>query len=218
MSELKFNIEGMTCAACAARIQDGLAKSAGVDDVAVNFALKTGFVKGTIDPAAVEAIVYRLGYGAKFPKGRVSTVELERQEAAAERRRLFWLIASFVLTIPVFLFGMGFVDSPYSGYIQLVLTTCIMALPGRQFYVTAYKLLRARSANMDTLVSLGTGAAWFYSVVGVYLGHHHFYFESAAVIINFSKKRRNFPLRLRSVSWRNCSPIPPANFPKTAAG
>jgi Cu+-exporting ATPase len=183
MAEFRFRIEGMTCGACAARIQNGLDKADKITAANVNFALKSGFVTGSITQHEIEELVHKFGYEAKFSKRRLSADELTKQEKAAELKRRRSLFFAAALTLPVFLLGMGVIDLPYSPWLQLSLTSAVMAGPGQIFYSSAYRLLKNRSVNMDTLISLGTSAAWIYSTAGIYLGHQHFYFESAAVII-----------------------------------
>jgi Cu+-exporting ATPase len=220
VTEHRFKIEGMTCGACAARIQSGLEKAEGVTQASVNFALKSGFVAGSISAPEIQSLVFKLGYEAKFSKKRASADELTRQEKIADLKRRRSLYFAAALTIPVFFLGMGMITLPYSPWIQLILTSVVMAGPGRVFFVSAFRLLRSGAANMDTLVSMGTGAAWIYSAVGLYLGHLHLYFESAAVIITlvllgkYLEERAKFSA---SEAIRNLAQLQPDTANKAAA-
>lgn len=183
MAEHRFSLEGMTCGACASRIQGKLEKTPGVQEATVNFALKTGFVNGDVSRDDIISLVHRLGYEAVFARKRASIDEINNQEQAADlhrRRRLYIAVA---LGLPVFLLGMGLITLPFSPWIQFILTSLLMTGPGRVFYISGFRHLRTGGANMDTLVSLGTGSAWVYSTIGIFRGDHHLYFESAAVII-----------------------------------
>ncbi|MEZ4742496.1 MAG: heavy metal translocating P-type ATPase [Bdellovibrionota bacterium] len=182
--EYRFNIEGMTCASCAARIQSAFSNNSSIEVGNVNFANNTAYVKGDLSQDEIASIVYDLGYKALFTDHERSLSEIEANEARELKSRKQSLFISFILTFPVFLLGMGFISFNGDGYVQLLLTSTVMAWPGRSFYQVAFRLLRKFSANMDSLVALGTGAAWCYSLFLLFTGGKHFYFESAAVIIS----------------------------------
>ncbi|MCS1351566.1 heavy metal translocating P-type ATPase [Mechercharimyces sp. CAU 1602] len=195
-----FSISGMTCAACANRIEKGLRNIEGVSSATVNFALESARVEyapGEVSPVEVEKKVEKLGYGAKVraeeKEGDHRDEELERQK----RKLLF----SALLSLPL-LWGMvahfSFTSSIYipdlvmNPWFQLLLATPVQFYIGKQFYVGAYKALRNKSANMDVLIALGTSAAYLYSgylTIKWFLegGIHHeipsLYFETSAVLI-----------------------------------
>ncbi|WP_411344832.1 heavy metal translocating P-type ATPase [Paenibacillus sp. WLX1005] len=167
-----YDITGMTCAACATRIEKGLSRLDGVDNVNVNLALETARVvynPSTLDGEDIMRRVEKLGYKAS-PKQEEGIRNRRQQE---EEQRKWKLIASAVLSFPLlwamvahfsitsWLYMPPILMNPW---FQLILATPVQFVIGRQFYVGAYKALRSGSANMDVLVALGTSAAYFYSL------------------------------------------------------
>jgi Cu+-exporting ATPase len=195
-----LQISGMTCAACAVRIEKGLKKLDGVEDAAVNFSMEQAAV--TFDPAkvdvtAIEAKIRKLGYQAILKEDRQQEEGDHRQrEIAAQKSKL---IFSAVLSFPLFwamVAHFSFTSWIWmpelfmNPWFQLALATPVQFWIGRQFYVGAYKALRNGSANMDVLVAIGTSAAYFYSLyltvqsLGM-AGHHtvEMYYETSAILI-----------------------------------
>ncbi|AHG89478.1 heavy metal translocating P-type ATPase [Gemmatirosa kalamazoonensis] len=191
-------VSGMTCAACQARVQRTLAKTPGVVDAAVN--LMMGNATVAYDPSAVSAdalveTIRRTGYGAELPRAERSAVEEQAardEETAAEFRALrAKAIASGVAGAIAMLVSMAFMTSSVVRWALLAITAIVMAGPGRHFYVRAWAALRHRSADMNTLVALGTGAAFLYSVIatvvpGLFVSHGvaaDVYYEAVIIII-----------------------------------
>ena len=184
-----LSIAGMTCAACATRIEKVLNKMPGVT-ASVNFAAEKARIRycpGT-DLSSIIAAVRRAGYDAREIAGSSREEEKTRQAAAYRRDlTLFWI--SVGLTLPfiaqmvlVFL-GRGH-EEILPLWLQLALATPIQFWIGKRFYVGAWHALRGGGANMDVLIALGTSMAYFYSAAVVVLGlHHHVYFEASAAII-----------------------------------
>jgi len=200
LEQIQLQITGMTCAACAARIEKGLNRLPGVARAHVNLAMETAHVE--FSPAAVSVAdvirrVEQLGYQAALKKEREDEKDRRRREIRRQQRRF---VLSAVLSLPLlwtmaghfsflsFLWVPGWLLNPW---VQLALATPVQFVVGGPFYIGAYKALRNRSANMDVLVALGTSAAYFYSL---YLtigwafapGAHHappLYFETGAVLI-----------------------------------
>ena len=201
-------ITGMTCAACAARIERSLGKAEGVAEAAVNLATERASV--TYDPAvtSVERIVETIrdtGYDAILPSPEVkdetavdAVADAKRHEYETLRRKF---IVAATLAFPVLVMAMshgrvGFLDFPGATAVQFLLTTPVVLYSGAQFYRGAWLALKHRAADMNTLIALGTGAAYGYSVA-VLLFPRFFvhgpdgmegmsppvYFEAAAVII-----------------------------------
>ena len=172
MAEVELDVEGMTCAACAARIEKNLNKLDGVE-ASVNLATEKAVVRHA-DSVSVEALIERIrdtGYDAQVAReGEIRDHSLAFREAKRE-----FLIAA-VLTAPLLLHGL------VPGWLQLLLATPVQFWSGRRFYRGAWKALRGGTANMDVLVALGTTAAYAFSVVGLYSGLH-LYFEASAVVI-----------------------------------
>ncbi|HET6361387.1 MAG TPA: heavy metal translocating P-type ATPase [Gemmatimonadota bacterium] len=204
--EVELAIEGMHCASCVQKIERELAAQPGVLAASVNFAAETARVRtvpGAVAPENLVAAIERAGYAGR-EIGDASRAEAEREasrsaELASLRRR--WLVA-FALWLPFGVFEMAphllmLAGLPVHGWpilppwLQLVLATPILAFSGRHFFVGAWKGLRHRSADMNTLVATGTGAAYAYSAVATLAPEvfrsagiePHVYFEAAATIV-----------------------------------
>ncbi len=191
-----LEISGMTCAACSARLEKVLARVPGVASASVNLALEQASIAGAgIDPAELVAAVEGAGFGARVMESRAEARRRREAEAderrAREERHTLWLLAfSALLTVPLVLpmllmpFGIMLHISPW---LELALATPVQVLVGQRFYRGGWKALRGGSANMDVLVSLGTSAAYFYSLVVLLrmgdAARGHLYFEGAAAIL-----------------------------------
>jgi len=196
-----FQLEGMTCAACANRIEKGLNKLPGVTHATVNFAMETARVEYSPSEVSVgdmQSKVLKLGYKAISKLEKTNAVDHRENEVRNQKRKL---LLSAILSFPL-LWSMvshfSFTSWIYlpeifmNPWLQLLLATPVQFYVGKQFYVGAYKALRNGSANMDVLISLGTSAAYFYSL---YLtmewffaenSVHHgpsMYYETSAVLI-----------------------------------
>lgn len=193
----EFAITGMTCAACATRIEKGLNKMDGVSFANVNLALEKTTVEfnpSEVTAADIIAKVEKLGYGAHQKQDGKEQVDY-REKAIKEQKLKF--IISAILSLPLLwtMFGhFSFTSFLYvpdllmNPWVQMIFATPVQFIIGKQFYVGAYKSLRNGSANMDVLVVMGTSAAYFYSVYQaiVTMGAHHgphLYFETSAVLI-----------------------------------
>lgn len=196
---MDFDITGMTCAACAARIEKGLGRMPGVTRVNVNLALETARVEyaaGMVTVKDMEKKVEQLGYKAVPKREAKDSAELRRQEIG--HKRFKWMMAA-ILSLPL-LWAMtqhfpmtSWIPVPslfLNPWFQLALATPVQFLIGGQFYAGAYKSLRSGSANMDVLVALGTSSAYFYSLFLTIrsLGsdmHHpaELYYETSSVLI-----------------------------------
>ena len=189
---LVLDIAGMTCAACAARIEKVLARLPEVE-AAVNLASERAQVRytpGLADANQIIAAVTRAGFGARLANQAPPAEEKARKLAAYRGElRQFWLAALF--TAPL-LAQMLFMFGPAAGHqellprgLQFLLATPVQFWIGRRFYIGARNALRGGSANMDVLVALGTSIAYAYSAVVTLAGlnHLHLYFEASATII-----------------------------------
>lgn len=180
LTDYQFGIEGMTCSSCAARIEKVLAKDPANKDVAINFAAQTGALKSTHTWSEIKAAVEAIGYHALDPIEADELEQREQEQIAAARQNF---IVALIFTIPVFVMGMFEIIFPGSSWLQLILTTIVLAWPGRGFFTKSWKLARHGESSMDTLVALGTASAYIYSIYLMLTGHTHLYFESATVII-----------------------------------
>jgi Cu+-exporting ATPase len=193
-------ISGMSCAACARAIENQLTATAGVRNAHVNFATSTATVE--FDPAravvrnlvdAIEA----LGYGVPQALGGEDVEERSREQEYAALKRRLWLAAAFAA--PVVVLGMwpGLMHLTATIRIQLALTAPVLFYAGAPFYKGAWTALRHRSANMNTLIALGTGAAFLDSLAVTVRGGHQVYYEAAAVIVTLVLLGRVLEARAR---------------------
>ena len=191
----EFKITGMTCASCSSRIDRVVNKLDGVSQASVNLTTEKATVDFDSDKLTREEIIERierLGFGAAVMTDDIDVDAEKDKETRALKRKL---IISVILTTPLLitmldhLFGISLPSILINPWFQFALATPVQFYVGWQFYVGAFKRLRSFSANMDTLVVLGTSAAYFFSVYeGIMwqLGHTqnpHLYFEASAVII-----------------------------------
>ncbi|MGE7886774.1 heavy metal translocating P-type ATPase [Bacillus cereus] len=195
----EFTVSGMTCAACANRVEKRLNKLDGVNKATVNFALESATVDFNPDEVNVnemKSAITKLGYKLEVkPDEQDASTDHRLQEIERQKKKF---IISFILSFPL-LWAMvshfsftSFIYLPdmlMNPWVQLALATPVQFIIGGQFYVGAYKALRNKSANMDVLVALGTSAAYFYSVylsiqsIGSSEHMTDLYFETSAVLI-----------------------------------
>jgi len=190
-----FPVLEMTCAACAISVESMLKSAPGVKDAGVNFANQSAWVE--YDPAAVtpemlQNTIRSIGYDLVIDKENQHDVkeEAQRRHYRQLKQRTTW---SVVLSLPIVIIGMFFMNMPYGNWIMMVLATPVVFFLGRSFFINAWKQARHRKANMDTLVALSTGIAWLFSAFNTMYPefwhqrglHAHVYFEAAAVVIAF---------------------------------
>lgn len=198
-AEADFALTGMSCAVCAARIENGLQQLEGVTQATVNFTREQAhlvFHPANVSVAQLLTTVETLGFQAHHLQADEPTEDYRAKERQAQTRQL--LLAA-VLTLPLlwtmvahFSFT-AFIYVPplfMNPWFQLLLATPVQFLIGRRFYIGAYKALRHGSANMDVLVALGTSAAYFYSLYQTLQASSHshvpqLYFETSALLITF---------------------------------
>ena len=209
---LTLRIEGAGCASCVGKIEKALLAVPGVTDAHMNFAQRQVMVAGSAGAETLVAAVNNAGYGAELAEGDQEDA-LERRDAAdrvAFRQKLTFSAMALALGIPMMAWGMFFGDmmvrttaQQWGWGIAGLLTLAVMATAGRHFYVGAWKSVRLRNANMDTLIALGTGAAWLYSVVVVLFpaalpeAARHVYFEATVMIIGLVNLGLALELRAR---------------------
>jgi Cu+-exporting ATPase len=167
---ISFPVTGMTCAACQARVQRALSAEPGVIDASVNLVTKSAAVRydpSSVTPQRLIDAVRATGYDAELPAtGDALALDFAQDEEAREARSLAVKAGVSVLAGAVaMLLSMLFMASGFVNFLLLALTTAILAWAGREIYRRAWKAMRHRSADMNTLVALGTGAAYVYSVV-----------------------------------------------------
>ena len=174
-----LDIEGMTCASCASFVQKSLARTPGVQLAVVNFATEKATVHYLPDqatPATLREAVVQAGYGVAEGAPNASAAErnaeMDRQKALAYQKlkRRFWVAVGLALVVmPLSMLmlwpaAMALVNMQWLNYGLLALTLPVLLFSGREFYTSAWNGLRHRAANMDTLIAVGTGAAFLYSL------------------------------------------------------
>lgn len=194
-----FDITGMTCSACAVRIEKRISKMEGVSNANVNFAMETLVVDYNgkqVEPKEMITAAKKMGFEL-IPKQENKDKMDHKEEEIKKQKRKF--VFALVLTIPLFwtmvahfeflsfIYMPAFLMNPW---LQLALATPVQFVVGAQFYKGAYNSLRNKSANMDVLVALGTSAAYFYSLYlsiewlnAGSVGSPELYYEASAVII-----------------------------------
>lgn len=188
-------VTGMSCAACAVSVESMLAAQDGIAEAGVNFATQS--VKVVFDPSktnttAMQQVIRSIGYDLIIDEENASEKQ-EALQATAYQQLQRKTIAAALLTLPVVAIGMFFMQMPYGNYIMWALTTPVLFVFGRSFFINAAKQARMRKANMDTLVALSTGIAYLFSVFNTLNPefwhsrglHPHVYFEASAVVIVF---------------------------------
>ncbi|WP_238537485.1 heavy metal translocating P-type ATPase [Staphylococcus massiliensis] len=212
-TDASFDIEGMTCAACANRIEKGIQKADGIVSANVNFSLEklnVTYLEGTTGPDDFKTIVDKLGYKLIMDQ---TNDEKQNHKQDEIKRQTMKFIAALILTLPLlwtmvahfsFLNFIPLPDFLMNPFVQLIFATPVQFIIGGAFYVGAFKALRNKSANMDVLVALGTSAAYFYSIYQTVkwikdgmTGHPELYFEASAVIITLILLGKLFEARAK---------------------
>lgn len=206
-----LEVSGMTCAACASRIERGLSKLSGVDKANVNFAIETASVEFSNENTNIENIIKKvqaLGYDAKIKSDRANSDSKESEV----NKQFKLLLLSILLSIPLlytmvahfsFTSFLPIPDFILNPWFQLILATPIQFFIGSRFYIGAFKSLKSRSANMDVLVVLGTSAAYFYSLYQIFihlndLSSAQLYFETSAILITLILLGKQLETRAKS--------------------
>ncbi len=185
---IQLSIEGMTCASCVSHVEKALKKTAGVHDATVNLATEKASVAvstGTDVQTLINA-VEAIGYEARIPIEHHAHTQLEEPKNNPKWKVGTSIFLSLPLVLPMFLmpFGIHFMIPPL---LQFALATLVQFYFGERFHKTSWKALKAKTANMDLLVALGTTAAYLLSVYQLFFqsgDEAHLYFESAAVVIS----------------------------------
>ncbi len=187
---LQLTISGMTCASCVRRVERALSSVDGVSSASVNLTTESAEVSviSPVEPATLVAAVGRAGYGAELiSRSRSASEEVEERRSrrrAAIRARTRQLAVGAVLSTGVLILTYGFSSARWSPDAQLALALPVWLWVGAVFHRGALKTARHGSANMDTLVSLGSSVAFVYSAVAVFaLPHEPLYFDVAALIV-----------------------------------
>ncbi|BAZ92933.1 copper-translocating P-type ATPase [Thiohalobacter sp. COW1] len=194
---IRLSVAGMSCAGCVAAVEEALRRVEGVQEATVNFVEHTARVTGTAPPERLVEAVRQAGYEAAELRGLADEADKEAMEMAHYRKRLRMTGVAALLAVPLMLGEMVFhvlppIDTPAGQVFWLItglLTLGVLIYSGGHFFRGAWSAFRHHQANMDTLIALGTGSAWLYSMVvalfpdSVPVLARHAYFEAAVVIL-----------------------------------
>jgi len=191
---IEVPISGMSCAACAVSVESMLKETKGIKSASVNYATQSALIsieKEGMDLTEAKKNVQSIGYDLLIDINNQEDLDAVKAAELAQLKKN--TLYSGILALPVFLIGMIWMNIPYANVIMWALTTPILAIFGRSFFINSYKQSKVGNANMDTLVALSTGVAYLYSSFNTFFPHWlasrgiepHVYFEAAAVIIFF---------------------------------
>ena len=206
----RLSVTGMSCAGCVGAVEDAMSTVPGIEQAAVNFADHTATFSGEAAVEEVVAAIKSAGYGAALMRGVADEEEKEAAEFLFYRQLMKKTVVAGVVALPLFLAGMsGFlppVASPGGQVFWLLVgfvTLAVMAYSGGHFFSGALNTLRHHNSNMDTLIALGTGSAWLFSMSVVLFPDsipslaQHAYFEAALVIITLVNLGNALEMRAR---------------------
>jgi len=190
----QFPVTGMSCASCATNVEIRLNKQVGVVNASVNLASEVAtieFIPSVVKPQELKEAITSIGYDLIIDESENAKEELESLRQRKHKSLKNRTILAIILAVPLVLISMVFMNIPYASYIMWALATPIVLWFGRSFFINAWKQIKHRSANMDTLVSLSTGIAYLFSVFNTLYPqfwhnrglHVHVYFEAAGVVI-----------------------------------
>ena len=188
-----LDIQGMHCASCATLINRSLSKAQGVTEANVNYAAakaRVVFDESKLSVQELIKIVQSKGYDAVLNEGKVDVVQREKAQKLELDRIKTSLLISAGFAVPAFIIGMVLmplkIEIPYSGFILFLLATPVQFIVGSDIYRSFWVALKNKSANMDSLIAIGTSAAYLFSVYAIFfkpeLGQ---YFETSAILITF---------------------------------
>lgn len=190
-----FPVTGMSCASCAVSVESTLKSSSGVIDAGVNFANSSAWAiynEETTTPEQLRKLIQSVGFDLIIDEDDPAEKQEEIQAANYKKIKSRTIWAS-IFAFPVFMIGMFFMNMPYGNLISMIFTIPVLFWFGRSFFINAWKQALHGKANMDTLVALSTGIAFFFSVFNTFYPEFwerqglesHVYYEAAAVIIAF---------------------------------
>jgi cation-transporting ATPase V/Cu+-exporting ATPase len=204
---LVFEVDGMTCASCAVRIERVLARQPGVDNASVNFAGGRARVRASsgTDPGNLRTAVQKIGYDlALADPAQPSGISDRYASEARSQWQRFWFAAA--LSLPAMILGMTAGMSGWSLWVQALLTTPVVLIIGAPFHRVAFKQARVGTAGMDTLISLGSLTAYGWSWWAMF-NHGEVFFETAAVIITLITLGRAFEAQAKGAAARSVTAL-----------
>lgn len=191
-----FPVTGMSCASCALSIEQHLATQKGVSEANVNFAnatLQLSYSPSTTNEQQLQAAVQSIGFDFIIAEETTAKALAQAQKTAHIDSLQKQTIGAGIFAIPLIIIGMFFMHMPYANFGMWALASPIVFIFGRTFFINAWKQLRHKKANMDTLVALSTGISYLFSVANVVFPQFwiqrgltpHVYFEAAGAVIFF---------------------------------
>ncbi|MFW5760515.1 MAG: heavy metal translocating P-type ATPase, partial [Cyclobacteriaceae bacterium] len=192
ITKKQYPVKGMSCAACASSVESMLKSQEGVKEANVNFAshsVSVAYDAASISPAQLKKTLDEIGY--ELVTETINAEQLKADKLATLKMLKRKLLVSTVFSVPVFVLSMFMIEIPYKNLVLLLLSIPVIFYSGRSFYVNAWKKIKHGTTNMDTLISLGTGAAFLFSLFNTIFPDYllqfglqpHVYYESAVVII-----------------------------------
>lgn len=194
--KVSLPVTGMSCASCAASIENLVKHQKGVLDANVNYANSTLWVEYNpllMQPEALQKPIQSLGYDILTREEQLDSENQEAIQAKQFHRLKIKTTGAVLLSIPIVFMGMFFPEIPFGNYIMWLLATPVLMVSGQHFFINAIKQLKHKTANMDTLVAVSTSIAYLFSTFNTVFPEYltnkglevHVYFEAAAVIIAF---------------------------------
>lgn len=191
-----FPVLGMTCASCSVSVESIVKSEPGVINAAVNFStgnLTVEYLPNMIDVSKLQKAIQSIGYDLLVEDETNLQPSLENINAQKFHQLKIKTTWAILLSLPVVIVGMFFMEMPYANLIMWLFSTPVVLWFGKDFFINAWKQTKHRSANMNTLVALSTGIAYLFSVFNMLFAdfwhlrglHAHVYFEAASVIIAF---------------------------------
>ena len=206
-TEVEFSVTGMTCGSCAARVERTLARQEGVERAAVNLATEravVAFDPERLGPDELVAAVGKIGYGLAPAVAGASAEQPGDAESEFQSMWLRRVVVAWPVAVAVMVLSMVWMDDPWARWAAFALAMPVQFWAGWPFLQQAAVRARVGAANMDTLIAIGTLAAFVFSAAQVVFGHRHaeHYFDSAALIIAFLLLGRYFEARAKGRASR----------------
>lgn len=203
-----FPVIGMSCAACATRVDKTLNQQKGVHTATVNYAAATATIEYDSSICSVQQLkdaIQGAGYDLLTDTEKDSANEAEEIRIQHYRQLKHRTIGAILLSIPLSVISMGFPQMPYAGYIMWALATPALFILGRDFFINAWRQMKHKTSNMDTLVATSTGIAYLFSIFNLLFAEFwtqrgitpHLYFETSAMIIAFILLGRTLEARAK---------------------
>lgn len=191
-----YPVTNLSCASCAGNTEAVLNNQEGVVKAEVNYANTTAkieFIPSQTSPEKLKKAVQSAGYDLIIDQSDEAKESLKQIKEDNYKKLKKRVIGAMIFAVPLFIIGMFFMDMPYANWIMWFLSTPMLFYFGQQFFVGAWRQLKHKSANMDTLVAVSTGTAYLYSVFVTLFPqvlhskgiHPHVYFEAAGIVIAF---------------------------------